>query len=135
MQIEISTKGIIYHTVGKRFIRDRLPGMNDIIDVAKLGKGRYQPYNDMKTYFQTFLYWHFTKLPGYEKAHISIDWYEPNRKRDINNIQAGGKFIMDALVEASVIKDDSQRYVVSENNNFYVDKDDPRIVINIEEVK
>lgn len=133
MQIEILTKDLKYKS-GTTNVVGRLPGMNDIIAVSKKGKGAYQPYSLMKKYYQDILRGYFNKLPGYEVIKITIDWYEPNQRRDVDNITAGTKFIMDSLVQTSVIKDDSQRYVKSITHNIFVDKENPRIIVNIEEV-
>ena len=114
----------------------RLPGLNEIIKAAKQGRGKYQPYAIMKERYTSDIGWLAKKLPAYERVDITITWYEPNRRRDIDNITGGGtKFIMDGLVAGGVIKDDSQRYVNSILHNFEVDKENPRIEIEIEEVQ
>ena len=38
-------------------------------------------------------------LPKYEQVSITITWYEPNEKRDPDNVMAGQKFILDGLVK------------------------------------
>lgn len=46
------------------------------------------------------------------RSLVQVDFYEPNRKRDPDNVMGGGlKILMDALVEAGVIPDDSPKYV------------------------
>lgn len=114
-------------------IPGRMPGMNEIVKAAKKGKSRYQPYSQMKTQYTELVAWYAKKLPAYGKADIEIVWYEPNRRRDIDNISCGAKFILDGLVMGGVIKDDSQRYVRSISHRVEVDKDNPRVEINIEE--
>ena len=37
---------------------------------------------------------------------------EPNRRRDVDNVESAKKYILDALVKCSVIQDDSPRWVV-----------------------
>ncbi|MBR3445599.1 MAG: hypothetical protein IKH14_07040 [Prevotella sp.] len=44
-------------------------------------------------------------------VEVFIRWVEPNRKRDVDNIQSSKKFILDAMVRAGVLANDSQRYV------------------------
>lgn len=63
---------------------------------------------------------------------LSIVWYEPNRRRDIDNVTFAVKFILDALVADGILKDDSQKYVSSIEHTVLVDKDNPRIVVEIE---
>lgn len=62
---------------------------------------------------------------------LSIVWYEPNRRRDIDNVTFAVKFILDALVADGILKDDSQKYVSSIEHKVVVDKDNPRIVVEI----
>jgi len=59
-------------------------------------------------------------------------WYEPNKRRDLDNISAfGRKVIQDALVDTRVLQDDGWRYVKGFQDEFYVDKGNPRIEIEI----
>ena len=115
-------------------IPGRLPGLNEIIDAAKQGKGRYQPYALMKEEYTTMVAWLAKKLPKYNRVDITITWYEPNNKRDIDNIAGGGtKMILDGLVRAGTIPDDSQKYVNSITHHFKVDRENPRIEVELEE--
>lgn len=118
----------------KFVISGRLPGMNEIVKESKKGRGSYQPYAEMKKYYTLLAYKEANKLPGYERIKLVITWYEPNLKRDIDNICAGTKFILDAMVQAAVIKDDSQRYVKGIEHFFDVDKKNPRIEVEIIEI-
>lgn len=63
-------------------------------------------------------------------------WYEPNRKRDKDNISSGGrKIIQDALVVAGYLKNDGWRDIVGFSDDFEVDRNNPRIEVTIEEVQ
>lgn len=42
---------------------------------------------------------------------ISFTWYESKANRDVDNIQSGQKFIIDALRKYKIIKNDGQKYV------------------------
>lgn len=114
-------------------IPGRFPGTNEIIAEAKKGKGKYQPYNEMKRHYTDIVTWLAKKLPKYGKVNITIIWYEPNKKRDVDNIMGGQKFILDGLVKAGTIKDDSQRYIDGIIHKFRKDKENPRIEVEIEE--
>ena len=113
----------------------RLPGLNEIIKAAKQGRGKYQPYAIMKEQYTSEIGWLAKKLPAYERVDITITWYEPNRRRDPDNVVGGTKFIMDGLVAGGVIKDDSQRYVNSITHRFKVDRENPRVEIEVQEVQ
>ena len=58
---------------------------------------------------------------------LIIDWYEPNRKRDIDNITFATKFILDSLVKTKILQDDSQKYINEIEHHVYVDKNKPHI--------
>lgn len=112
-------------------IPGRLPGFNEIIDAAKLRKRNYQAYSVMKDRHTTKIAWLAKKMPKYEKVALVITWYEPNQKRDPDNIMAGQKFILDGLVQAGVIPNDNQRHIHGILHKFGVDKDNPRIEVEI----
>ena len=68
-------------------------------------------------------------------AYIHYHFYEPNAKRDWDNVSGyAHKVIQDALVECKVLKDDSQRYVVGFSDSFDIDRKNPRIEVEIEEL-
>ena len=64
---------------------------------------------------------------------LKINWYEPNKRRDIDNVQFAVKFILDALVEMKVIPNDSRTYVDSIINQVDSDKQMPRIHVEVVE--
>lgn len=67
------------------------------------------------------------------KMHYT--WYEPNKRRDLDNISSfGRKVIQDILVQCGVLKDDGWKYVVGFSDRFEVDKNNPRIEVLIKEI-
>lgn len=62
---------------------------------------------------------------------LHIAWYEPNRRRDIDNITFATKFILDSLTSYGVIIDDSQKFINSISHDVLVSKDNPRIEVSI----
>ena len=66
-------------------------------------------------------------------VELSFRWYEPNKKRDLDNICFAKKFILDALVSSNVIVADGWRGVIGFTDNFFVDADNPRIEVDIRE--
>ena len=62
-------------------------------------------------------------------------WIEKDRRRDPDNVSSfGRKVILDALVKAGVLPDDSFRYVKGFNDSFLVDSVYPRIEVKIKGV-
>ena len=68
------------------------------------------------------------------KVHITYKWHEKNRRRDQDNIAFAKKFIQDALVKSGVLANDGWKHVVGFTDEFYIDKDNPRIEVIIREV-
>lgn len=112
----------------------RLPGMNDIITWSKKGSRKYQPYQDAKRYYGMIIQSIVRKLPKFDKVCLDFVWYEPNARRDPDNIMSGGtKFILDSLVKANIIYDDSQKYIKGISHKVVVDRKNPRIEVEIKE--
>ena len=64
---------------------------------------------------------------------LTIYWYEPNLKRDFDNICFGTKFILDALVKNEWLPNDDRKVINQINHIVNTDKSNPRIEIEIEE--
>lgn len=88
----------------------KLPSLNEV--VAKNRANRYMGAK-MKREVQDMIGWYIRKsdLKPVDCCTISIKWHEKTRRRDVDNIQSAQKFILDALVENGILKDDSRRYV------------------------
>ena len=67
-----------------------------------------------------------------EPVKLSFRWYEPNRKRDLDNICFAKKFILDALVKNGILVNDGWRWVNGFTDEFFIDKDKPRIEVEIQ---
>lgn len=78
----------------------------------------------MKTPVRIHVTWHEGKKPGARGF----------RPRDKDNIRCGMKFVQDALVACGIIDDDSF-HKVTPSDDYQIDKDDPRVVVEIWEVE
>ena len=67
-------------------------------------------------------------------VRLAFRWYEKNRKRDLDNIAMSKKFILDALVSNQIIVTDGWKGVVGFTDEFFIDKQNPRIEVDIEDV-
>ena len=63
---------------------------------------------------------------------LAFRWYEPNKKRDLDNICFAKKFILDALVSNGIIDADGWSCVKGFTDQFFIDRDRPRIEVDIE---
>lgn len=52
----------------------------------------------------------------------------------MDNIAFAKKFILDALVKKGVLKDDGWKWVKGFTDEFFVDKKNPRVEVEMEEV-
>jgi len=111
-------------------IPGRLPGLNEIVAAAK---SHFGAYAKMKYKHTTAIAWLAKKLPTYKRVDLVITWHEPDQRRDPDNIMAGQKFILDGLVAAKVIPNDNQKHIVSIVHRFRVDKQNPRVEVEITE--
>ena len=64
---------------------------------------------------------------------LSFRWYESNKRRDLDNVCFAKKFILDALVSNGIIIADGWQGVVGFTDNFFIDKEKPRIEVDIQE--
>lgn len=71
------------------------------------------------------------KLP----INLKIDWYCKDKRKDKDNIRFGIKFIQDGMIEAGVLKNDGWGEISGYQDRFYVDKENPRIEIEIIEAE
>lgn len=94
------------------FIEGKFPGMNEIIGAAR--KSRFGSASMKKKWTRI--------ASNAARAHmikvtrpVTIDcvWIEGNRRRDLDNVAAGSKFVLDGLVDAGILPDDSQKWVKS----------------------
>lgn len=60
-------------------------------------------------------------------------WYEPNRKRDKDNVAFAKKFVQDALVKSGVLENDGWKNIDHFTDEFFVDNQNPRVEIEIME--
>lgn len=65
-------------------------------------------------------------------VEVSFVWYERNRRRDVDNVCAAKKFVLDGLVRAGVLPDDSQRHVRALRDMVLVDAARPRVEVFVD---
>jgi Holliday junction resolvase RusA-like endonuclease len=95
----------------------KLPSLNEYIRECRTN--RFQAAK-MKRDMEQAIAVYIWRLPRFEHpVHINFIWTEENRKRDYDNIAAGGrKFILDALVKCGKLKDDNRRFVTGFQDTF-----------------
>jgi Holliday junction resolvase RusA-like endonuclease len=103
------------------WIPGKLPGLNELIKAAKSGRGKYNAYSRLKHHWTEKLATLFvlSKIKRRKSVYLSFSWCEKTRRRDPDNIAAGGrKLILDALVRARVIRDDGWKQIRGWEDTF-----------------
>lgn len=114
-------------------IDGKLPNLNDYVNECR---GSKYSGASMKKESERIITAHIQQqlkgvaFPG--AVRLSFRWYEPDRRRDLDNICFAKKFILDALVSNGIIKTDSWRGVVGFTDEFFIDKEHPRIEVEIQ---
>lgn len=74
-----------------------------------------------------------SKLKPLEGLHnYKFTWYCKNKRKDKDNIMFAQKFVFDGLQEAGILKNDGWGEIGDILHKFYVDKENPRIEVEIE---
>lgn len=112
-----------------------LPGLNELIAAAKAGRGKCNAYARLKDKYSRIiaLYARSQQLrPINGKPYFVFFWIEPDRRRDPDNIAAGGrKIILDALTELGIITGDGWKHISGWHDNFEIDKKQPGVRIDM----
>ena len=116
----------------KFVINGRLDGLNEYINACRYNKYRANTMKRNNEYmvFLAIKQAHLKKIDKYP-IKLKITFYEPNMRRDIDNISFATKFILDALVKSGILENDSQKYVNGLSYEFKHDKDKPRIEVEL----
>lgn len=118
----------------KLIIPGRLPGLNEIINSSRTHWAvAAKQKKDAMAYVQAYIT--ICKIKPVEGfAEIKIICYEKDYRRDQDNVQGGAsKVILDALQQAGIIKNDSRKHIKLVLGGVEVDKDNPRIEVEIKE--
>lgn len=66
---------------------------------------------------------------------IHFAWYVKDKRKDKDNIAFAKKFILDGMIQSGLLKNDGWGEIAGFTDSFEVDKDNPRIEIELEESK
>lgn len=103
------------------WIPGQLPGMNDLIAAAKGFGGKGYGYSKLKRQWNdtVCLLAKAARLPLVARARFAFRWLEKDRRRDPDNVAAGGrKLILDGLVSAGVLANDGWAQVAGWTDSF-----------------
>lgn len=117
-------------------IQGTLPNLNDYISAER--KNRFMAAS-LKNKWQTVIAIQAKmQLKGYhpKRVRMHYTWYEQTRRRDLDNVSSfGRKLIQDALVEVGILENDGWQNITGFSDNFVIDKNNPRVEVEFEEVE
>jgi Holliday junction resolvase RusA-like endonuclease len=67
----------------------------------------------------------------FRRMSVHIDFFEPNRRRDEDNVKSAKKFILDAMAKVRTIQGDGQKYIEKITDTLRLDRDNPRVEVTI----
>lgn len=127
----------------KLVLKGTLPNMNDLLASSKRmggtrgGRGRrWSGYAELKRQSEMpiVLLARAQLKPVEKPVKVSFYWVEPNRRRDLDGIAAGGtKLVLDALQTAGILPNDNWKWIKGIEHRFGVDKDNPRVEVRLED--
>ena len=113
----------------KFVLYDRMVGLNDYINLTRANrfKGAKTKKNEQSGVVWALRAMKLSKVVNYP-LEVKMTFYEPNKRRDIDNISSVAcKVILDALVQVGIIADDNQKHINKLSFEVFVDKDLPII--------
>lgn len=119
----------------KLTIPGSLPNLNDYINAER--KNKYQAAAMKRQAERAVMLLAKSQLRGFKPTGpvwMTYRWIEKDKRRDKDNICFARKFIQDALVKAGVLQNDGWKEIAGFTDVFEVDKNNPRIVVEIIEV-
>lgn len=129
----------------KILIPGQMPNLNDYLSAERI---RFRTYsgktntkgNELKKKWTDYSIIYIRKsvkcLKIQKPVKLNYKFYEPNMKRDLDNIASFAmKIIQDSLVKANVLSNDGWSWIKGFTCEFYISKENPRIELEIEEVE
>lgn len=116
-------------------INERLPSFNDYTKACRSNK--YIGAKMKENIEQKISYYIIQQLKGIKikkPVFIRFTWIEENKKRDLDNICFGKKFILDALQKTKTIENDNQKHIKGFIDKFEI-ADKSKVIIELEEIE
>ena len=115
------------------FVAGLISYNNEIIKAAKIKHGPNSYPSVKRSWTEVIAMLARNQMePIKGRVDIVIRSYEPDKRRDPDNVCAGAfKFILDGLVKAGIIETDSQKVINSMSFEVVTDKKNPRVEVTV----
>ena len=120
------------NVVQKFVIPGNLPGLNLLIAANRANRykgAKLKKDADMQV-VTAIRKCHVGVVRGYP-VEVRIWFYEKDKRRDIDNVYSGGKYVLDGLQEAGILRGDGQKYVDCLRYIHCTDPHNPRVEVEI----
>lgn len=108
----------------------RFPSLNEFYRMNRWEQGRVKRECDERVAWAAKA---AGMKPAKGRVRYRVTWYEENRKRDLDNVAFGKKFVQDGLVKAGILENDTRKEIAGFADEFEYDPGNPRIVVVVEE--
>lgn len=115
------------------FLPIKFPSLNDYINVERTNKFAAAKMKKDLTDEVSIISRVYAHTKFLKPVTISFEWYEANQKRDPDNIIFAKKFILDGLVKAGILVNDTQKYILAFDDSWTVDKNKVGVMVSIVE--
>ena len=116
-------------------IPGKFASLNEFIYANRVRKGKWYAGDAMKQKDQKKICRYLPHVRFKGKIFIEYNYFEPNAKRDKDNICGYfHKIFQDALVQSGCIENDGWKTIAGMADYFEVDKGNPRIEVIIKEI-
>lgn len=118
--------------VQKFVIPGNLPGLNLLIAANRANRykgAKLKRDADMQV-IAAIRKSHIGRVRSYP-VEVRIWFFEKDHRRDIDNIYSGGKYVLDGLQEAGILRGDGQKYVNRLLYEHDTDPHNPRVEVKI----
>jgi Holliday junction resolvase RusA-like endonuclease len=112
-------------------IKAELPALNAVIDASKRHWANYHVLKRKHTEAIALLAKSGLRRVEDYPVKIKFNWYCRDRRKDPDNIAFAKKFVLDGLVLAGVLKNDSFKSIAELHDCFHVDENNARVEVEI----
>lgn len=134
MEIKGQKEFVCYNFVMKLTIKGELTDLNEYI--KSLNANRWSGNSVKQTETDRVCYEaklaRIGEVPeDWYPVRITYRWFSKDKRKDTDNVAFSKKFINDGLVTAGVLENDSRKFVAGFSDEFFIDKLNPRVEIEI----